>query len=86
MPTVAIVMGRVVAIFDPRAPQEKMYEEVINMLKFVGVFGSLLWLCGYFSYAFMSHQAEKVSFKLRSRYLTRLMEQEPGYFEKRNAT
>lgn len=55
MPSVAIVMGKVVAIFDPRLGTEKMYEEIINMLKFVAVFGSLLWFCGYFSYAFLAH-------------------------------
>jgi hypothetical protein len=55
MPSVSIVMGRVVAIFDPKAPEEKMYEEVMAMLRFVAIFGSCLWVCGYFSYAFMSH-------------------------------
>jgi len=55
MPSVAIVMGKVVAIFDPRLGTEKMYEEIIGMLKFVAVFGSLLWFCGYFSYAFLAH-------------------------------
>lgn len=63
-----------------------MYPAIIEMLEYVAIFGSLLWFCGYFSYAFMSHQAEKLAFNLRSRYLRELMKQEPGYFERRNAT
>ena len=53
MPSIALVMGDIVAIFDPNSPVEKVREELWGLLKMIGVLASILWVFGYLQYALM---------------------------------
>jgi len=82
LPAIAIVVTNVIDAFDPQKTDEQMNEIIVSTLWIVLVFGSVLWVGGYFQYAFLQHMAEKLSFELRTRYLHSLMRQESAYFEK----
>jgi len=80
-PLVAVVMGKVLGIYDPRATEEEIKAGMLELMQFIGIIASILWVTGYVQYAFLQHLAEKISYDLRGRYLTALMTQETTFFE-----
>lgn len=81
-PAVAVVMGKVIYIFDPKYTTKEVNEMIIELLKFIAVLSSVLWVTGYMQYALLQHVAEQISFDLRAKYLDALMRQEIEFFER----
>ena len=50
-PSIAIVFGEVVAIFDPNNTQDEMEEGIIKLFKMIGVLCGVLWVFGYLQFA-----------------------------------
>lgn len=50
-PSIAIVFGEVVAIFDPNNTQDEMEQGIINLFKMIGVLCGVLWVFGYLQFA-----------------------------------
>jgi hypothetical protein len=44
-----------------------------TLAMWIGIISAVLWITGYFQYAFLQHMAEKLSFNLRSMYLRALL-------------
>lgn len=82
-PLMAIIFGELINIFDPNKTDAEVAEAYKTLAMWIGIIAAVLWLCGYFQYAFLQHMAEKLSFDLRSRYLRALMNQETEFFERR---
>ena len=81
LPSFAIVLGRVITVYDKQATTEERETEIAELVKWEVAFVFILWFFGYFQYAFLQHMAERLSFDLRTKYLLSLMRQEPEYFE-----
>lgn len=81
-PVMALVFGKLIDIFDPRKTDAEVSAAFLILFWYILALSLILWIAGYFQYAFMQHMAEKLSFDLRSRYLRSLMNQETAYFEK----
>ena len=81
-PTISIIFGEIVAIFDPRNEPEVIQEGIIKLFKLIAVLCSILWTFGYLQYACLQAAAERLSFDLRSLYLSALLKQETEFFEK----
>ena len=82
-PLMAIVFGKLIDIFDPNKSDSEVAESFKLLAIWIGVISAVLWVSGYFQYAFLQHIAEKLSFDLRSRYLRALLKQETEFFEKK---
>lgn len=81
-PLMALIFGKLIDIFDPRKTDKeiaKLFDALFWNILWISI---VLWVAGYFQYAFMQHMSERLSFDLRSRYLSALMKQETAYFEK----
>lgn len=81
-PAVSIIMGKIIFIFDPKYTPEEVNEMIIELIKFIAILTSVLWVTGYMQYAMLQHVAEQISFDLRARYLDALMRQEIEFFER----
>jgi ATP-binding cassette, subfamily B (MDR/TAP), member 1 len=82
-PLMALIFGELIEIFDPNKTNDQIAEAYKRLALWIGVIAAILWVAGYFQYAFLQHMAEKLSFDLRSRYLRALLKQETEFFEKR---
>ena len=82
-PTISIIFGEIVAIFDPRNEPQVIEDGIIKLFKLIAVLCSILWVFGYLQYACLKAAAERLSFDLRSLYLSALLKQETEYFEKK---
>jgi ABC-type multidrug transport system fused ATPase/permease subunit len=83
LPSIAVVMGKVVTNYDPGTDRDVMLSEIQKMITWMSVIIGCLWFFSYFQYAFMQHMAERLEFTLKILYLRAIMRQEPAYFEKR---
>ena len=72
-PSIALVMGELIAIYDPRSTPEEINEGIEYLVKIISIIAITLWIFSYLQYSFMQHSAEKLAFSLRTRYLTALM-------------
>lgn len=72
-PTVSIVMGELIAIYDPRSTPDEINNGIEFLIKVICAISLTLWVFSYVQYAFMQHAAEKLAFELRFRYLNSLM-------------
>ena len=81
-PVMSLVFGKLIDIFDPRKTDAEVSAAFLILFWYILAISLILWIAGYFQYAFMQHMAEKLSFDLRSRYLRALMNQETAFFEK----
>lgn len=81
-PVMSLVFGKLIDIFDPRKTDKEVSKAFAELFWYILVIALVLWIAGYFQYAFMQHMAERLSFDLRSRYLRSLLRQETAYFEK----
>lgn len=80
-PTYAIIIGQVVAMFQPDIPTEEKREMMINFIGSVVAISIATYVTSYLGYALMQISSERLSFKLRARYLGSLMKQEIAFFE-----
>jgi len=46
-PAIAIVMGKVIYIFDPKYTTEEVNKMIIELIKFIAGLASILWVAGY---------------------------------------
>lgn len=81
-PSIAIIFGEIVVIFDPNKSAEEVSDGIKTLFKLIGVLSGVQWVFGYMQYALMQASAERVSFDLRTRYLSALLKQETAFFEK----
>lgn len=72
-PWIAIVMGEVISIYDPKANSDTIYDGIIYLIKMIAIISSVLWVFAYIQYSFMQQAAESLAFDLRTRYLAALM-------------
>lgn len=72
-PLIAIVMGELIAVYDPRSTPDEINDGIIYLVKMIAIISSTLWVFSYIQYAFMQHASEKLAFQLRTRYLNALM-------------
>jgi ABC-type multidrug transport system fused ATPase/permease subunit len=81
-PLMALIFGRLIDIFDPHKTDAELEDGMRELAMWIAIISGVLWISGYFQYAFLQHMAEKLSFDLRSRYLRALLKQETEYFER----
>ena len=81
-PTIAIVFGEIVGIFNPSNTDEEINEGIIKLIKLIAVLSSILWVFGYLQYACLQAAAERLAFDLRTLYLKALLKQETEFFER----
>ena len=82
MPCYAIIIGQIVKMFDPTLSGDERRDMMIDFIYAVVIICVAAYVTAYLGYAFMQISAEKLSFKLRAKYLQALMKQEVAYFEK----
>ena len=84
VPGISIAQGEITNSFNPALGDDG----ILNSMRFVAIIITLvgvgIWIFGYVYYAFWQHVAENISFDLRSRYLSKLLQQEISFFEKQN--
>lgn len=80
-PTYGIVIGKVVEMFNPDLPTDEKRELMISFIGTVTAISIATYVTSYLGYALMQISSERVSFKLRARYLSSLMKQEIAFFE-----
>ena len=81
-PTIAIIFGEIIAIFDPNNTKEEVQDGITLLFQLIGVLCGVMWIFGYMQFAFLQASAERLSFDLRTLYLRALLRQETEYFEK----
>ena len=57
-PSIAIVFGEIVAIFNPTNTDEEVNDGIIELFKMIGVLCGILWVFGYLQYACLQAVAE----------------------------
>lgn len=82
LPCYALVLKRVVEAYDPRLDDDERGEILRSFIGQVIAICVLTYFATYGGYALMQISAERLSFKLRARYLANLMKQEVAFFEK----
>ena len=83
-PCYAILLGRIVEMFDPMLRADQRHDKMIDFIPWVIVIALGTYLSNWLGYSLMQISAERLSFKLRARYLDSLMRQEITYFEKQD--
>ena len=81
-PTYGLVIGRFVEMFDPSISPEEQSSMLKESIAWMVVLTLALFFFSYGSFALLQISSERLSFKLRARYLNSLMRQEVKYFEK----
>ena len=81
-PSIAIIFGEIIAIFDPNNSKDEVKDGIILLFQFIGILCAVMWIFGYMQFAFLQASAERLSFDLRTLYLRALLRQETEYFEK----
>ena len=82
LPTHSIILGRVVKMFDPDISPEAAREILLDFLWFIIFAMVAIFIFIYLGYALMQISAERVSFRLRAKYLSGLLKQEVEFFER----
>ena len=82
LPCYAIILETVIAAFDPDLPTDEKAEKLRGFIWGVIAICIATYFTSYIGYACMQISAERLSFKLRARYLASLMKQEIPFFEK----
>ena len=82
MPMHSIILGRVIMMFDPEISPEASRELLLDFLWFIILAMVTIFVCIYLGYALMQISAERVSFRLRAKYLSGLLKQEVEFFER----
>ena len=50
-PSIAIVFGEIVGIFNPTNTDDEINDGIIKLFKLIGVLCAILWVFGYLQYA-----------------------------------
>ena len=80
-PCYAIIIGKIVELFDPTMDPDLKGELLRDFLWIIVSISLAVYITGWLGYSLMQISAERLSFKLRARYLASLMKQEISYFE-----
>lgn len=80
-PLYAIIIGRIVELFDPQLDGDTKQEKLREFLWVIVAIAIGIYVTSYLGYSLMQISAERVSFKLRAKYLASLLKQEITYFE-----
>ena len=72
-PLYAVIIGKIVEIFDPQIDASAKQDILHEFIWMILVISAVIFLGGYLGYSLMQISAERVSFKLRARYLASLM-------------
>ena len=81
LPTYAIVLGKIVEIFDPMLDDETRHDMIFDFIWVILLICVATYVTSYLGYALLQISAERLSFKLRAKYLSALMKQEVAFFE-----
>jgi len=81
-PLYSIIIGRIVEMFNPGLTSEEKHQMMIEFIWMLVSVSVAVYITSYLGYALMQISAERLSFKLRARYLASLMKQEIAFFEK----
>ena len=81
LPCYGIIIGRIVEMFDPDNTDEMRHEMMMDALYIIIGVSIATFIFNYLGYALMQMSAERLSFKLRAKYLRALMCQEIEFFE-----
>ena len=52
-PTIAIIFGEIIAIFDPNNTKEEVQDGITLLFQFIGVLCGVMWIFGYIQFAFL---------------------------------
>ena len=80
-PTYGLIIRNIVEMFDPSITDDKKSEMMHDSIAMMAILSIATFAAAYGGFAFMQISSEKLSFKLRARYLASLMKQEVEYFE-----
>jgi hypothetical protein len=53
LPSIAIIMGELIEIYDPYATEEQISDAMIYLIKVMAALASAIWVLSYMQYAFM---------------------------------
>ena len=73
MPGYAIIIGQIVKMFDPSLSGDERRDMMISFIYAVVIICIAAYFTSYLGYALMQISAEKLSFRLRAKYLSSLM-------------
>ena len=73
MPGYAIIIGQIVKMFDPSLSGDERRDMMLSFIYAVVIICIAAYFTSYLGYALMQISAEKLSFKLRAKYLSSLM-------------
>ena len=82
MPLHCIILGRIIEMFEPDRKPEEAREILLDFLWFIIFATVTIFVCVYLGYSLMQISAERVSFRLRAKYLSELLKQEVEFFER----
>ena len=82
VPFVSVILGYIVKMFDPDLTKEETYQMLLDFLWFMILICVLTFVTAYLGYTLMQTSAERVSFRLRAKYLSGLLKQEIEFFER----
>ena len=46
-PTIAIIFGEIIAIFDPNNSKDEVKDGIILLFQFIGILCAVMWIFGY---------------------------------------
>ena len=72
-PGYALILGKIVEIFDPLLDADKKQDMLRDFVWMILGISAIIFIGGYLGWSLMQMSAERVSFKLRARYLSSLM-------------
>jgi len=81
-PTFSIILGEIIRMFNPSSTMDEKYEIMQDLIWKVVLICLATFITSYLGYSLMQISAERLSFKLRAKYLASLMKQEIAFFEK----
>jgi len=53
LPSIAIIMGELIEIYDPYASEEQISDAMVYLIKVMAALASSIWVLSYMQYAFM---------------------------------
>lgn len=80
-PTYAIIIGKIVEIFNPETTTDDKSAMMNDFIWQICAISVATFLASYLGYALLQISSERLAMKLREKYLTALMRQEVAYFE-----
>jgi ABC-type multidrug transport system fused ATPase/permease subunit len=80
-PFFGYVIGKIILMFDPQLTIEESREVLQDVMVYMFLVAAANFFFGWLGFACLQISAEKLTARLRSRYLSNLLKQEVEYFE-----